>query len=104
MFSLLNQFVIIISLLTVMGVVLHDSKIDKAVSTMSYVSSFSKSNDGVKKSDFHTHVERFSTMHINHDTQSASPKIKPRNDGRKQVKPKNSVGGLNFGGYSATAI
>lgn len=78
---LLNPLAIFLSLSTLLGVIVHDTRIDKAASVALALPAALASYDGSAKlvhaSDFHTHVERISFAQAAHIF-SVSPSLQPR--------------------------
>lgn len=69
---------VIISIMTLMGIVLHDTKLDKLARTFIGVPSIAAATEGLShsvKTDDHTHVERFSFREMKSQDQ---PKRMPR--------------------------
>lgn len=93
------------ALTTLFGVLVHDTKLDKATTIaltvpfalMSYELGAQASK---LSSEGHTHVERVSLSNAVRDLQNATPRIQPRDDNKKSSLPKNVVRGVHaFDGY-----
>lgn len=96
--SLIKRIVLGIAVLTSMGTLVHDTKIDKAyqltIPLVSASSSMSSHLDGLNEGTSHTHVERTSFA----QQMSAMPRLQPRNDHRKYSIPKSSSRSHSFFG------
>lgn len=96
--SLIKRIVLGIAVLTSMGTVVHDTKIDKAyqltVPLVSASGGLGSHYDGLNEGTSHTHVERTSFS----QQVSALPKIQPRNDHRRYTIPKSSSRSHSFFG------
>lgn len=93
---------VIISLLTLAGVVLHDTKLDKLARTFMGVPSVMALTEGVghsMKADDHTHVERISLSQMKSSDQ---PRLAPRYLEQKKHMMQKSVprGTHNFDFYN----
>lgn len=91
--SLLNPILAIMSLSTVTGVLVHDTRIDKAMVTAlalpaAIVSVDSSSKLAGLSGDLHTHAERTSLSQAVHDLKGQTPRIVPRNEDKKHTLPK----------------
>ena len=77
---LLNPLAVFLSLSTLLGIVVHDTRIDKAASVALTLPAALASYDNAKLvhvSDLHTHVERSSFAQAAHAI-SVSPGLQPR--------------------------
>jgi hypothetical protein len=80
--SIFNSIAILLSLSTATGILVHDTKIDKATTvlasplTMTSYDTSSKALD--MHTDLHTHVERGSVAEALNDVRSENPRIQPR--------------------------
>lgn len=103
---LINPLSIIITLSTMFGVVIHDTKFDqltsRVLSVPSAVVSYEGMNQGVKLNDAHTHTERISLSEVVRNINSRVPGIQPRMaDDKKYRLQKNVVRGHHaFDNYS----
>lgn len=97
--TLLNSFAIILSLNTATGVLVHETKVDKATVTVLapplLVDSFDVSTKSASiQSELHTHVERTSIAQALSNERSEAPSTRPRAfDDKKYLLPKNVVRG-----------
>jgi hypothetical protein len=90
---LINPILAIMSLSTATGVLLHDTRIDKATVTALALPAAVVSLDGSSKlagisGDLHTHTERTSLSQAVHDLKGQTPRILPRNEDKKHTLPK----------------
>lgn len=82
--TLLNTFALLTSLTTATGVLLHDTRVDKATSVAVALPVAAMGAEAGAKlihsnpNDFHTHVERTSVAHAVSILHSAAPGIAPR--------------------------
>lgn len=96
--TLLTPLSIALSLSTATGVVLHDTKLDKAASM---VPAFSANLDSVDRSvklvgDAHTHSERGSLAQAVRDMKAQNPRIQPRTtEDKKHLMQKNAPRGYH---------
>lgn len=91
--SFLSSLSLIISLSTLSGVILHDTRLDKAaaaaLTTPTAFAQYEITGKQLSFSDAHTHVERSSfgqAMQVYH--QAATPGMQPRSDERKHLLQK----------------
>lgn len=93
------------ALTTLFGVLVHDTKLDKATTialTVPFALMSYELGAQIPKlsSEGHTHVERVSLGNAVRDLHSGTPRIQPRNDSKKFTLPKNVVRGVHaFDGY-----
>lgn len=89
-----------VSLAALMGVTLHDTKIDKlATSVVGVPSMMTTAESGSKglSGDPHTHVERVSLR----DMHSSQPRLMPRAEHKKHLMQKNMPKGAHrYDGYA----
>ena len=90
---LINPLLALMSLGTATGVLLHDTRIDKATVTALALPAAVVSLDGSSKfagisSDLHTHAERTSLSQAIHDLKGQMPRTLPRNEDKKHALPK----------------
>jgi hypothetical protein len=81
--SLINPLSILLTLTTSLGVLVHDTHIDRAASTaLTLPISFTTfaSAEAVKLGDAHTHTERFSVTNALERLRSGQPRIQARDD------------------------
>lgn len=106
--TIINQFAIMLSLSTATGVVIHDTKVDKAFVSTVYSSAASKTaapTNLVKMNDLHTHVERGSIAQFVHEMKSSAPRINPRDDVKKHMTQKHVVRGHHpFDNYNLPIV
>lgn len=86
--SLLQRIFLGITVLTSMGTLVHDTKIDKAyqlsIPLVSVSTNLSSHLDGLNDGSAHTHVERVSfAQQVN-----GMPRMQPRDDHRRYSPPK----------------
>lgn len=103
--TLLTPLSIALSLSTATGVLLHDTKLDKAAAAITPVMSASlESADRSVKlvGDAHTHVERGSLSQAVRDIKAQNPRIQPRStDDKKYLMQKNTPRGYHsFDNYN----
>lgn len=104
---LLNPLSMLISVMTMTGVTVHDTNVDKAVTTAIYQAQVSSSNDGPTKigNDPHTHSERGSLSQAVRDLKTSHPRIQPRNDEKKHLLQKHAVRGHHpFDNYTLPIV
>lgn len=90
---LINPILAIMSLSTAAGVLLHDTRIDKAAVTALALPTAVISLDGSNKlagisGDLHTHTERTSLSQAVHDLKGQTQRTLPRNEDKKHALPK----------------
>ncbi len=108
--SLINSFVVMISLTTASGVLLHDTRIDKAASIAVMPLAHLNVETGTRlvrtaPNDFHTHVERTQVGHSSPLLHSLTPSIAPRNDDKKHFAQKFAPKGHHpFDNYNLPII
>lgn len=91
--SLLNPILAIMSLSTATGVLVHDTRIDKAAVTALAMPAAIVSLDTSSKlaglsGDLHTHAERASLSQAIHDLKGQMPRTIPRSEDKKHTLPK----------------
>jgi len=99
--ALFNQLAVALSLTTLTGVAIHDTKVDKALVSSIVSSSASKSvassGDSIKSGEFHTHVERTSFAQAVHEV----PRVHVRENNKKHVTPNKVARGHHpFDGFN----
>jgi hypothetical protein len=106
MYSLfiINPISVLISLSTMFGIVLHDTKFDQMTTTYLTAPALRVSFDGatnvLSKMD-HTHTERVSVSELGRSLAYESPRTQVRNDIRKHIMQKNVMRGHHpFDNYS----
>ena len=106
MFSLfiINPLSVLISLSTLFGVVMHDTKIDQMTTTIlaapAALASYEGATNVLSKMD-HTHAERVSVTELGRSLAYESPRTQVRNDIRKHIMQKNVMRGHHpFDNYS----
>lgn len=99
---LIERLAITISIITALGIFVHDMKIDKftltAIALPVIVATFETgSRMALFASDAHTHVERVSFTQAVADLRSPSPRIQPRaHDDRKHLMQRYAARGDRF--------
>lgn len=104
--SLLSLLSVIVSLGTVSGVVLHDTRLDKAA-TVALATPVMPAQYEVAKpfaSDVHTHVERSTLSRVVHVYQSVTPGIQPRHERRHLLQKHVPRGHHAFDNYNLPLI
>ncbi len=95
---LLTPFSVFLSLSTATGVLVHDTRVDKA--TLTAISS-SQNSPGYQAStaklvnfstDAHTHVERHSLAQSVRDIKADNPRIQPRSSAEKKYLSQKNMG------------
>lgn len=99
-FSLLvTPFSVFLSLSTATGVVVHDTKIDKATMAVLSVQSPTASAHSMPSiklgnvtGDWHTHAESHSLSQAVRDLKGANPKVQPRSPSEKKYLSQKNLG------------
>lgn len=106
--TLLTPFSIALSLSTATGVLLHDTKIDKAATLAPALSaSLDPADRSVKLiGDAHTHTERGSLSQAVRDMKTQNPRVQPRTtEDKKHLMQKNAPRGYHsFDNYNTPLI
>lgn len=94
---LVTPLSIFLSLSTATGVVMHDTRIDKATLTVLSGSSVNQNSDANIKivnhaTDSHTHVERHTLSTALHQLRSDNPKVSPKTDEEKHYAAQKHLG------------
>lgn len=100
--NIVQRFAITLALLTSLGILVHDTKFDKAVALFVAVPAAFASLSGIPKlaSDGHNHIERVSIESGMRGLQNGMPRIQPRDDNKKFGLPKHVAKGVHaFDGY-----
>lgn len=92
---IMNPAILIFTLATAAGVVLHDTQLDKAtamvialpVTTIALYGAV----DGVRTGDAHVHVERTGAPNHISTLRAMVPRIQPRDDDRREIHGKRTV-------------
>ena len=105
----INSFAIALSLSTATGIFVHDTKIDKAVTTFSLPPAITSTTAASVKSMLgstpHTHSERVSFAQAVHDLKAQNPRVQPRSDDKKHVLPKRVMKGHHpFDNYNLPVV
>jgi hypothetical protein len=111
MFSFLNSAIILLSLSTATGVLLHDTRVDKAA-VASLVTPAGVAYDPAAKApnfnnDLHAHDERSSSIEQSiRDLKTENPRIQPRtNEDKKYLMQKYAVRGHHaFDNYNLPLV
>lgn len=98
---LIERFAIVVSIITALGIVVHDMKIDKftltALALPVVVATFETgSRMALFANDAHTHVERTSFAEATADLRATSPRIQPRSDDKKHLMQRYAARGDRF--------
>ncbi len=106
--TLLTPLSIALSLSTATGVLLHDTKLDKAAALApAMASSFDSANRTTKLiGDPHTHAERGSLSQAVRDLKAQNPRVQPRStEDKKHLMQKNTPRGYHsFDSYNTPLI
>lgn len=107
--AILNPIAIAISLSTATGIFVHDTKIDKAVTTLSLPPAIASTTAASAKVMLdgmpHTHSERTSFAQAVHDLKTQNPRIQPRGDNKKHALPKRVAKGHHaFDNYNLPVV
>lgn len=106
--TLLTPLSIALSLSTATGVLLHDTKLDKAASLAPALSAGLDAADRSIKlaGDPHTHAERGSLSQAVRDIKSQNPRVQPRTtEDKKHLMQKNTPRGYHsFDSYNTPLI
>lgn len=98
----IQRTAIVLALLTTFGILVHDTKFDKALSLFIAVPAALASLGGIPKlaGEGHNHIERVSIGNAARDLHSGTPRLQPRDEHKKFVLQKNVVKGVHaFDGY-----
>jgi hypothetical protein len=92
--NIINPIAILISLATASGILVHDTKIDKAASVALSTPAIMASYDAPGKaisfnSDVHTHIERVSFSQTINTLNAHTPSVQPRTDDKKHLMQKH---------------
>lgn len=107
---IINPLSILITLSTLLGVVIHDTKVDqlaiKVLSVPNAIVNYEGVNHAIKFSDAHTHTERITLSEAVRNINSEAPRVQTRmNDDKKYRLQKNVVRGHHaFDNYSLPII
>ena len=99
--STIQRTAIILAILTTLGILVHDTKFDKALSVFIAVPA-ALALVGVPKlaSDGHNHIERVSLSNAVRDLHNGTPRIQPRDDHKKYALSNKVAKGVHaFDGY-----
>lgn len=93
----LTPLSIFLSLSTATGVIVHDTRVDKAAMTALSVPSVAASGQADSKlvnfaADAHTHTERHSLSQAVHDLKADNPRIHPRSQADKKYLSQKNLG------------
>ena len=98
----IQRSAIILALLTTLGILVHDTKLEKAAALFVAVPAALASLGGIPRlaSDGHNHIERVSLSNAVRDLHNGTPRIQPRDDHKKYSLQKNVAKGVHaFDGY-----
>jgi hypothetical protein len=107
---LTKTLAIIFSLNTALGILVHDTRIDKAATTAValpvVVASYELNNQlGGLMGDSHTHVERSMVARVTNDFTGRTPQINPRFEDKRYSLPKSvSKGHHAFDNYNLPIV
>lgn len=89
--SLISTTSVIASLLTLSGVFLHDTRLDKAtlLAATPIEAQYASPSKAILQGDAHTHVERNSFSQAMRIYQTSTPGVQPRNDERRHLMQRN---------------
>jgi len=105
-----NPLPILLSLSTLFGVLVHDTKIDQFTTAYlappALVMSTEGANNGLKLGDPHTHMERVALSQLTRSLALESPRMQPRTqEDKKYVLQRNVVRGHHpFDNYNLPVI
>ena len=103
--QLLNPLSIFVSLLTMTGVAVHDTNVDKAITTAYQKYSIVTSDVKAPGNDPHTHSERGSLSQAIRDLKATNPRVQPRNEDKKHLLPKHVARGHHaFDNYNLPIV
>jgi hypothetical protein len=108
--SILNPLAIIVSLSTASGVLVHDTKIDRAAAVALAAPAIMASYDAPNKvisfgGDAHTHVERASFAGAMNTLSGHTPSVQPRSDDKKHLMQKHVARGHHaFDNYNLPIV
>ena len=106
----INPLAVLVTLSTLLGIVVHDTKVDQLAARVLSVPAVVVSHEGVnpviKFSDVNTHAERISLSEVVRNINSDVPRIQPRTtDDKKYRLQKNVVRGHHaFDNYSLPIV
>ncbi|MDB5165223.1 MAG: hypothetical protein JWM00_113 [Candidatus Saccharibacteria bacterium] len=107
---ILNPLPILLSLSTMVGVLVHDTKLDQFTTSFLAVPAIVATYDGVnsalKLGDPHTHTERMVISQLSRSLAMENPRLQPRgHEDKKYVLQKNVVRGHHpFDNYNLPVI
>lgn len=112
MFSplILNPLPILLSLSTMFGVLVHDTKVDQFTTSLLAVPTIVVTYDGVnnvlKQSDSHTHTERMVLSQLTRSLALENPRMQPRGyEDKKYVLQRNVIRGHHpFDNYNLPIV
>lgn len=89
--SFISTTSVIASLLTLSGVFLHDTRLDKATVLLAtpVQAQYTSPPKAMLQGDAHTHVERSSFSQAMHIYQTSTPGVQPRSDERRHLMQRN---------------
>lgn len=108
--SIINPLAILISLSTASGILVHDTKIDKAAAAALTVPAMVASYDAPSKlasfnGEAHTHVERASVAQAMSTLNAHTPGLQPRADDKKHLMQKHVARGHHaFDNYNLPVV
>ena len=112
MFSvfIINPLPILLSLSTMFGVLVHDTKVDQFTTSLiaapAIIATYDGVNNALKLGDAHTHTERVMVSQLTRSLAIENPRLQPRgNDDKKYVLQKNVARGHHpFDNYNLPVI
>lgn len=107
--QLISTISLFLSILTVSGVVLHDTRVDKAATLLATPASLAQYDTSPNKvhlsGDAHTHVERSSFSQAMRVYQTTTPGTPMRNDERKHLMQRHAPKGHHaFDNYNLPVV
>lgn len=100
--TILQRSAIILALLTAFGILIHDTKMDKATSMLFAVPAALATLGAIPHlaNEGHNHIERGAFGKASRDAHNGTPRIQPRNDHKKYALQKRVSRGVHaFDGY-----
>jgi len=99
--TIIQRSAIILALLTALGILIHDTKMDKATSLLFAVpAALAFGAIPHLASEGHNHIERGAFGKASRDAHNGMPRIQPRNDHKKYALQKRVSRGVHaFDGY-----
>lgn len=107
--SFIHPALIALSLSTATGVLLHDTRLDKAttvgLSIPAAITSYDANTKLVSINDLHTHHERMAFSQVVQNIKGENPRIQPRNEDKKHLLQKRAAKGHHaFDNYNLPIV